>query len=97
LLFIAIKSSSEEILNLVDHTGHGAGRLATDLIEKFEVRLPRGSGSDVAALVRSLLKAGAKRHVENRTLGLLRDVLLPRLMSGQIQMRDAEKIVVDLI
>src|SRR5262249_38698274 len=40
VLFLAIRSHSSEILNLVDHAGHGAGRLATDLITNVLVRLP---------------------------------------------------------
>jgi type I restriction enzyme S subunit len=95
VLFIAIKSASGQILNLVDHTGHGAGRLSTDLIGKFEILVPSERGNRVATLVRSLLALGARRQVEARELGQLRDMLLPRLMSGEIRVRDAAKIVED--
>jgi type I restriction enzyme S subunit len=38
-------------------------------------------------------------HIEvneraSRTLGALRDALLPKLLSGEIQVRDAEKLIV---
>jgi type I restriction enzyme, S subunit len=96
VLFIAIKSLSQEILGLVDQTGHGAGRLVTDLLSNVEVSLPTESCSArVAAVVRPLVDLGAKRQAENRALAGLRDVLLPKLMSGEIRVRDAEKIVED--
>ena len=34
-------------------------------------------------------------HRESRTLAVLRDTLLPGLVSGEIRVRDAEKIVED--
>ena len=33
---------------------------------------------------------------ESRTLAQLRDTLLPKLMSGEIRVRDAEKVVEDV-
>jgi type I restriction enzyme S subunit len=98
VLFVAIKSHNKEILQLVDHAGHGAGRLATDLISKVMVSVPRGhQRSAVSDILRPLVEVGARRQAENHTLCLLRDMLLPRLMSGEIRVRDAEKVVGDAI
>jgi type I restriction enzyme S subunit len=44
----------------------------------------------------SLLAQIAACHEENRALVKLRDTLLPKLMSGEIRVRDAEKIVEDV-
>jgi len=94
MLFLAIRSCSSDILNMVDHTGHGAGRLATDLISNVIVKLP-GSSSDwmICEELGRLVDVGANRQNENCILLLLRDALLPRIMSGEIRIRDAERIV----
>lgn len=45
------------------------------------------------AQARPLLEVIADIEEQNRNLGALRDALLPGLMSGEIQVRDAEKVV----
>ncbi len=96
LLFLAIRSRSSEILNLVDHAGHGAGRLATDLIVNLPVKLP-SPPYDVALIdrLRNLVHFGALRQRESQFLLEFRDALLPKLMSGEIRVRDAERAVED--
>ena len=37
-----------------------------------------------------------RREGESQSLAELRDTLLPRLMSGEIRVRDAEKVVEDV-
>jgi type I restriction enzyme S subunit len=97
VLFLAIRSRSAAILNLVDHAGHGAGRLATDLISNVLVRLPDPSLQAVTCnRLTHLVALGARCRSENRTLTELRDTLLPKLMSGEIRVRDAERIVEDV-
>lgn len=96
VLFLAIRSHSSEILNLVDHAGHGAGRLATDLITNVHVRLPDLSlEAEICRQMQYLVYLGARCQSENRTLREIRDSLLPKLMSGEIRVRDAERIVED--
>jgi type I restriction enzyme, S subunit len=93
-LFVAIKSRTSEILGLVDHAGHGTGRLATDLLSKVTLSMPASAFAATAAeVLRPLIALGAVRQAENRTLRELRDMLLPKLMSGKIHVRDAEKVV----
>jgi type I restriction enzyme S subunit len=94
VLFVAIKSRTSEILQLVDHTGHGAGRLATDLISRVTIILPEEHLSpQVNMALRPLVEVGAARHAENHILEKMRDILLPKLMSGEIRVQEAEKIV----
>jgi type I restriction enzyme S subunit len=98
LLFLSIKTRSPEILGLVDHAGHGAGRLATDRIARLEVRLPTGRhATEMASLVRPLIELAAKRRRENWVLAELRDTLLPKLISGELRIRDAERQVGDVV
>jgi type I restriction enzyme, S subunit len=96
-LFISIKSRTPDILRLVDNAGHGTGRLPTDLLSNMKLNLPAAEFSEVvAAALRSLVAVGAERQAENRSLSELRDTLLPKLMSGEIRVRDAEKVVEDV-
>lgn len=95
ILFHAIKSKTLEILDMVDETSIGAGRLSTDLISKLEIRIPEDVGHGLASQLRALDATAAKHQHESRTLAELRDTLLPELMSGRLRVRDAEKIVED--
>ncbi|MER8068556.1 restriction endonuclease subunit S [Streptomyces sp. NPDC094034] len=97
LLFHAIRSAKSEIMEMVDETSIGAGRLSTDLISKLEVRVPKERDESTAAELRTLSKLAAGRQKESRTLAALRDALLPQLMSGKLRVRDAEKIVEDAV
>lgn len=97
VLFTAIKSRTPDILGLVDNAGHGTGRLATDLLSKVTLGLPGAEFSDTAAAVlRPLVAVGAERQAENHGLRKLRDTLLPKLVSGQIRVRDVERVVGDV-
>jgi type I restriction enzyme, S subunit len=93
VLFVAIKSRTSEILQLVDHTGHGAGRLSTNLLARVELNLPEPhENTEAAAGLRALVDTGAARREESRNLKTLRDTLLPRLMSGEIRVRDRRRL-----
>jgi type I restriction enzyme, S subunit len=97
VLFVAIKSRSPEILRLVDQAGHGTGRLATDRLANVTISLPGAAfNAEAAATLRPLVTVGAARQAENHNLRELRDALLPRLMSGEIRVRDAEKAFKDV-
>jgi len=95
VLFLAIRSRSSDVLKLVDHAGHGAGRLATDLITKVHVRVPGQSPPSSISHLQNLVDLGARIEIETRILEELRDTLLPSLMSGKLRVRDAERIVED--
>ncbi len=44
-------------------------------------------------LVRAILVSIPEPYFENRTLATLRDTLLPKLMSGELRVKDAERFV----
>ncbi|WP_396230939.1 hypothetical protein [Frankia sp. EI5c] len=96
LLFHAINARRVDILDMVDETSIGAGRLATELIENLSVRLPTEPNNRVAEEIRNLNSVAALKVLESETLSKLKDALLPKLMSGEIRVRDAEKIVEDV-
>jgi type I restriction enzyme S subunit len=93
LLFHAIRHHTADILELVDETSIGAGRLATDLIEKLLVRVPDTPSDATVDALKSLNQSAAAKQRESRTLAELRDTLLPKLISGELRVRDAEKAV----
>lgn len=45
------------------------------------------------SLIGPLFKRSIANDLESRTLAQTRDLLLPKLMSGEIRLRDAEKAV----
>jgi type I restriction enzyme S subunit len=97
LLFHAIRNRTADVLDLVDEAGHGTGRLATDRIERMVVRVPSVPSDRANEALRSLNDLAASRQQESRTLAELRDTLLPRLMSGEIRVREAEKVMEDVL
>jgi type I restriction enzyme, S subunit len=54
------------------------------------------SAQSLEELIRPLDRQVATAYDENMTLAALRDSLLPKLMSGEIRVRDAEKVVEDV-
>jgi len=48
-------------------------------------------------LMTPLVKKIIENSLESRTLAELRDRLLPKLMSGEIRVKDAEKMVEDAV
>lgn len=97
VLFHAMRHRTFEILNLVDQTGIGAGRLSTDLIAKLDIAIPATHGDRDIAQINYLDGLCAERKRESRTLAQLRDTLLPKLMSGEIRVKDAERVVEDAV
>jgi type I restriction enzyme S subunit len=60
-------------------------------IGSLTINLP--GGESLLAQLDALEMAAMQMQAENRTLAELRDALLPRLMSGEIRVRDAEKVM----
>lgn len=71
--------------------------LNRDIALSCSVRLPDPDGIRVfAETAGPLLALGAQAAEESRSLSQLRGTLLPKLMSGEIRVRDAEKVVEDV-
>jgi type I restriction enzyme S subunit len=54
------------------------------------------SARDLEEILRPLDQRVMSACDENQALSALRDALLPRLMSGEVRVRDAEKVVEDV-
>ncbi len=92
-LGVALFSLRDEVLTLVDESGHGTGRLSTDRLERLAIPLPPvARAAEVEHSLATLVIRGAKAERENSTLGTLRDALLPKLLSGQVRVQEAEKL-----
>lgn len=75
-------------------SGTTVASLPRDAVLTYELPWPeeneRRSWSERA---RALLDSAIRRTTENETLAQLRDTLLPKLMSGELRVRDAERVV----
>lgn len=81
-------------------TIHGAtvDRIPIKELSQWPIPLPpRENFTRLSAALNLLHDCVSQRVHENRTLVSLRDTLLPRLMSGKLHVRDAERIVKDTI
>ncbi|WP_456574685.1 restriction endonuclease subunit S [Blastococcus sp. SYSU D00820] len=90
---VGLLAVRDTILALVDEAGHGTGRLPTDRLEQVRIRLPESEHvRHMEDALSSLVRRGAEAEEENRRLVVLRDALLPPLMSGELQVRDVETL-----
>jgi type I restriction enzyme S subunit len=96
VLLHGLLSQRREILELVDEAGHGTGRLATDRISGLSIRVPCADVDPAVDEIEALDERAAALQRESACLAGLRDFLLPKLMSGEIRVRDAEKVVEDV-
>ena len=83
VLALGLRATSAQILDLVDETGHGTGRLATDLLKRHKIQVPRDDS--VVATLDLLIERGAIADRESCALSELRDALLPELLSGRLR------------
>ena len=98
VLLLAIMASDKEILGMVDLAGHGTGRLSTDRIAGLSVRIPdKGAAEYFSRQVALLVGRASSTTLENRALAELRDTLLPKLVSGEIRVKDAARVVGDAV
>ncbi|GIH69235.1 restriction endonuclease subunit S [Sphaerimonospora thailandensis] len=79
---------------------HGAtvDRIPLKELPSWPIRLPReGRREQLAKLLRSLHNNIFRAQRENQTLAELRDALLPKLISGEIRIKDAEGLVEGMV
>ncbi|MEV4198501.1 restriction endonuclease subunit S [Micromonospora globbae] len=95
-LFHEMRSRVDEMIGLAN--GSTFLELSRKNFKGMQVRVPDSELlARFASTVSPLHLRAANSQMENATLAALRDTLLPGLMSGEIQVRDAEKAVEDAI
>lgn len=96
LVYFSLVERMSELLAAAD--GSIFPNLARAAIESFPITWPDNATADVTVeLLNSLVDQASIRENENTALTELRDTLLPRLMSGEIRVRDAEKVVEEVL
>ena len=94
--FLYLQLSHERILNDLHNRG---GKAAIPGINQAEVKTlrlpipPREALSRFNEIVTPMMESILDRAVQSRTLASLRDTLLPKLISGELRIEDAEKFV----
>src|SRR6266536_1690757 len=97
-LFYSIRRRTVEVLKMVDEAGHGTGRLQSDRLARLIIPVPDSEEQEeITARLRPLSELSATRQRESGVLVELRDTLLPKLISGELRMRDAERAVEETV
>ncbi|MGH7121804.1 MAG: restriction endonuclease subunit S, partial [Acetobacteraceae bacterium] len=97
--FVLVCISTADFVDYTDRTSGGTKmpRTSWEQMARYELTVPGpevlGAFEDFAPpLFRRII---ANVH-ESRTLAAMRDLLLPKLMSGEIRLKDAEKAVAEV-
>jgi type I restriction enzyme S subunit len=94
LLLFTLLRAQEILLRRVESSGHGTGRLPTEVLLAQPVVMPDVAAQRILARPFSDMNDRiASARTESRVLATLRDVLLPKLMSGQLRVKDTEHFV----
>ncbi|NVO14052.1 MAG: restriction endonuclease subunit S [Rhodoplanes sp.] len=93
-LLFALLDASAYLFSKVQASGHGTGVLPTDILEGMSFPVPPPGVRE--KLTKPLSDFNAKIAANSRMseiLASLRDTLLPKLISGELRVKDAERIV----
>jgi type I restriction enzyme S subunit len=76
-------------------TIHGAtvDRIPLTSLPEWPINLPARGAQQLEEELSYFDDVASSNERENETLEILRDTLLPKLMSGEIRVRDAERVV----
>lgn len=88
---------TSDLVGLATGTSNSHQRVRPDDVLATHVVDPRSLPVVDRAVITSVAKRCRKARSESRALAELRDALLPKLMSGEIRVRDAEKAVEDAV
>ena len=94
--FVLACISQDEFVAFTDRTSDGTKmpRTSWGRMERYGLCLPGGSALEAFnAFVEPMLNRIVSNIHESRTLAVTRDLLLPKLMSGEVRVKDAEKRV----
>lgn len=93
LVLLWLLVNREVIRAKADEAGHGTKRLPTTVLHAHSLALPpRREQEALAPTLAALLGKIELNLAESQTLAELRDLLLPKLISGELRVPDAEKL-----
>jgi type I restriction enzyme S subunit len=89
LLLFALLDAQADLLRRVESSGHGTGKLPTEVLLARPITMPDRDMQSRLAEVFDVIndRIGVARG-ECRTLAALRDTLLPKLISGEVRLQD---------
>lgn len=94
LLLFALLHGQQELLGKVESSGHGTGKLPTEILLGYQIAMPpEAVQAQLTKIFDSIGDRIAAAREESRTPAALRDALLPKLRSGELRIRDAERSV----
>lgn len=94
LLLFSMLHAQPELLTKVESSGHGTGKLPTEILMASPIVMPqRDVQAELARNFDLFTDRIAAARAESETLAQLRDLLLPKLLSGELRIRDAERAV----
>ena len=94
ILLMGMLDAQTELLGKVESSGHGTGKLPSEILLGYALTLPPlDAQRPLSKAFQALLDRIAAARAESRTLAEMRDLLLPKLLSGELRIRDAEKAV----
>lgn len=86
LLLFALLGSQPALLERVESSGHGTGKLPSEVLLALPVTMPDIAAQErLSEQLRTLNDRIASTRAESRTLAALRDTLLPKLISGKLR------------
>jgi type I restriction enzyme S subunit len=97
---IYLAATSKENIDRLAHLADGGAYPAVrpELVAATELAAaPEGVFSAFSAATSALVDRAEANKSENQTLAATRDFLLPKLMSGEVRVKDAEKLVGEAI
>lgn len=93
LLQAFLSSSFQETIKQYSVHGATVDRILLSEFPSWQISLPIHESQQLECALRRLDEVAEQRERENETLIQIRETLLPKLMSGEVRVRDAEKVV----
>jgi len=97
---VSVVCASDEVIDYATAGSEGTRmpRVSWDYLARFEVPMPDPeTRMALQAKVAPLLELGMTLSLESMRLVALRDTLLPKLLSGELRVRDAESLVEEAV
>lgn len=94
LLLFALLDAQADLLSRVESSGHGTGRLPSDILMAHPVVLPSEERQlELAQSFDGWNEKMKAARIQSDSLTSLRDALLPKLLTGELRVPEAERIV----
>jgi len=93
LLLFAMLDGQAELLGRVESSGHGTGKLPSEILLGHSITMPPArEQKHLARILDALNDRIASSRQETRALAAMRDELLPRLLSGELEVSTPDRL-----